>query len=205
MLRRCNAVGVMLIFQWIYSPLWMLQRRNPVGIMPISQRNLPTLWMRSPRNSVRVVLLIARGWRGTSLPRVNIHMEIQRHRCWVFSVKAHLQWNLLWRINQKKRNTYGVVSHKPYPNPGLPALSFGNPGLSKTQHRWRWNIHFVTWITFSCIWIYGVLRRKSTTLTALFRINHTLTQGCLHYRLATLGYQTYNAYSVAKCVLIYYL
>ena len=32
-------------------------------------------------NSVRVVLLIARGWRGTSLPRVNIRKEIQRHRC----------------------------------------------------------------------------------------------------------------------------
>ena len=35
----------------------------------------------SSRNSVRVVLLIARGWRGTSLPRVSIHKEIQRHRC----------------------------------------------------------------------------------------------------------------------------
>ena len=35
----------------------------------------------SSRNSVRVVLLIARGWRGTSLPRVNVRKEIQRHRC----------------------------------------------------------------------------------------------------------------------------
>ena len=35
----------------------------------------------SPCNSVRVVLLIARGWRGTSLPRVNVRKEIQRHRC----------------------------------------------------------------------------------------------------------------------------
>ena len=35
----------------------------------------------SPRNSVRVVLLIARGWRGTSLPRVNDRKEIQRRRC----------------------------------------------------------------------------------------------------------------------------
>ena len=34
-----------------------------------------------PRNSVRVVLLIARGWRGTSLPRVNVRKEIQRRRC----------------------------------------------------------------------------------------------------------------------------
>ena len=40
---------------------------------------------------------------------------------------------------------------------------------------------------------------------ALFPTNHTLTQGSLHYRLATLGYQKYNAYSVEKCVLIYYL
>ena len=161
--------------------------------------------MFSPCNSVRVVLLITRGWRGTSLPRVNVCMEIQRRRCWAFSVKAHLQWNLLWRINQKKRNTYGVVPRTIYTNPGLPNDSVGYSGLSKAQYRWRWNIHSVTWITFSCIWIYGVLRRKSTTLTALFRINHTLTQGSLHYRLTTLGYQTYNAYSVAKCVLIYYL
>ena len=35
----------------------------------------------SPRNSVRVVLLIARGWRGTSLPRVNVRKGIQRRRC----------------------------------------------------------------------------------------------------------------------------
>ncbi|MBW4907118.1 hypothetical protein KZY66_07430 [Prevotella salivae] len=53
--------------------------------------------------------------------------------------------------------------------------------------------------------INGGLRRKGTTLTALFPTHHTLTQGSLHYRLATLGYQTYNAYSVEKCVLIYSL
>ena len=33
---------------------------------------------------------------------------------------------------------------------------------------------------------------------ALFPTNHTLTQGSPHYRLATLGYQKYNAYSVAS-------
>ena len=31
---------------------------------------------------------------------------------------------------------------------------------------------------------------------ALFPINHTQPQGSLHYRLATLGYQRYNAFSV---------
>ena len=40
---------------------------------------------------------------------------------------------------------------------------------------------------------------------ALFPTHHTLTQGSLRYRLTTLGYQKYNTYSVAKCVLIYYL
>ena len=35
----------------------------------------------STHNSVRVVLLIAWGWRGTSLPRVSIRKEIQRRRC----------------------------------------------------------------------------------------------------------------------------
>ena len=45
-------------------------------------------------------------------------------------------------------------------------------------------------------WIYGGLRRKSATPTALFHANHTLTQGSLHYRLATLGYQKRNTYGV---------
>ena len=41
-------------------------------------------------NAVSVVPLIAQGWRGTSLPRVNVHKEIQRHRCWAFSIKTRL-------------------------------------------------------------------------------------------------------------------
>ena len=49
-------------------------------ILPLIINNA-TLIMFSSRNSVRVVLLIARGWRGTSLPRVNVRKEIQRHRC----------------------------------------------------------------------------------------------------------------------------
>ena len=40
---------------------------------------------------------------------------------------------------------------------------------------------------------------------ALFPTQHALTQGSLHYRLATLGYQKYNAYSVGKFTLIHYL
>ena len=39
---------------------------------------------------------------------------------------------------------------------------------------------------------------------ALFHAQHTLTQGSLHYRLATLGFQKYNAYSVETFMLIYY-
>ena len=105
--------------------------------------NIITLTIGSPRNSVRVVFLIARGWRGTSLPRVNVCKEIQRHRCWAFSMKVCLKRCNLLRINQKKRNTYGVVPHKPCINPGEPALSFGNPGLSKAQHLRRWNVYFI--------------------------------------------------------------
>ena len=140
MLQPCNAVVVIPIFQWMYPPLQMLQPRNAVVVIPIFQWMYPLfcmlqprnnvgvilifqwmcspLWILSPRNSVRVVPLIARGWRGMSLPRVNIHKEIQRHRCCAFSMKSRLQWNLLWQINQKKRNTYGVVPHKLYANPG---------------------------------------------------------------------------------------
>ena len=36
---------------------------------------------------------------------------------------------------------------------------------------------------------------------ALFPANHTLTQGSLHYRLATLGYQKRNTYGVETCIL----
>ena len=35
---------------------------------------------------------------------------------------------------------------------------------------------------------------------ALFHAQPTLTQGSLHYRLTTQGYQKYNAYSVETCV-----
>jgi len=49
--------------------------------------------------------------------------------------------------------------------------------------------------------IYGKLRRKSATPTALFPTQHTLTQGSLHYRLATLGYQKRNTYGVEAFIL----
>ena len=102
--------------------------------------------MPSWRNSVRVVLLIARGWRGTSLPRVSIRKEIQRRRCCAFSMKACLKRCNLLRINQ-----------------------------------------------------------KSATPTALFHANHVLTQGSLHYRLATLGYQKHNTYGVEMYLFWYNL
>ena len=38
---------------------------------------------------------------------------------------------------------------------------------------------------------------------ALFPTNHTLTQGSLHYRLATLGYQKRNTYGVETCISYY--
>ena len=124
-------------FAWLTTPLplrgtigrcsWSLRNEESKGLgerlclpYPISpfiiNHALPIII--SPRNSVRVVLLIARGWRGMSLPRVNVRKEIQRRRCWAFSMKARLQRNLSWRINQKKRNIYGVVPHTPYANPG---------------------------------------------------------------------------------------
>ena len=64
--------------------------------------------MFSFRNLVRVVLLIARGWRGTSLPRVNVRKGIQRHRCWAFYEKEWVSRGHSWRITLRKRNTNGV-------------------------------------------------------------------------------------------------
>ena len=124
-------------FPWLTTPLplrgtigrcsWSLRNEEskglgvrlclPYTISPLIINDI-TLTIVSPRNSVRVVFLIARGWRGTSLPRVNVCKGIQRHRCWAFSEKARLLWNILWRITPKKRNTYGVVPHTTYANPG---------------------------------------------------------------------------------------
>ena len=38
---------------------------------------------------------------------------------------------------------------------------------------------------------------------ALFPTQHTLTQGSLHYRLPTLGYQKRNTYGVEACISYY--
>ena len=46
--------------------------------------------------------------------------------------------------------------------------------------------------------IHDGLRLESVTLTALFPTQNTLTQGSLHYRLATLGYQKLNTYGVEQ-------
>ena len=35
---------------------------------------------------------------------------------------------------------------------------------------------------------------------ALFPTNHALTQGSLHYRLATLDYRKRNTYGVGTCI-----
>ena len=46
--------------------------------------------------------------------------------------------------------------------------------------------------------IHDRLRLESVTPTALFPTSHTQTQGSLHYRLATLGYQKLNTYDVEE-------
>ncbi|MBW4764783.1 hypothetical protein KZO74_07220 [Prevotella salivae] len=49
--------------------------------------------------------------------------------------------------------------------------------------------------------IHGRLIKKSATPMALFPTHYTLTQGSLHYRLATLGYQKRNTYGVEIFIL----
>ena len=86
----CNAVGVIPASQWMYLAIEMPSWCNAVGVMPAFQWMYLAIEMPSWCNAVGVVLLIARGWRGTSLPRVNVCKEIQRHRCWAFFEKAWL-------------------------------------------------------------------------------------------------------------------
>ena len=50
---------------------------------------------------------------------------------------------------------------------------------------------------------HGGLIKKNATPMALFHTQHTLTQGSLHYRLATLGYQKRNTYGVEIFILLY--
>ena len=83
-----KAVGFVSVFLWMKITIWMPASCNAVGVVPVFQWTHLSLRMFSFCNSVRVVLLIARGWRGTSLPRVNVRKEIQRHRCCAFSKKA---------------------------------------------------------------------------------------------------------------------
>ena len=83
-----KAVGVVSVFQWMKIAIWIPASCNAVGVVPVFQWMNFAIWMFSWCNAVGVVLLIARGWRGTSLPRVNIRKGIQRHRCWAFSEKA---------------------------------------------------------------------------------------------------------------------
>ncbi|MBF1532689.1 MAG: hypothetical protein HXN98_02935 [Prevotella salivae] len=45
------------------------------------------------------------------------------------------------------------------------------------------------------------LCKETTTPMALFPTQQTLTQGSLHYRLATLGYQKRNTYGVDMFIL----
>ena len=47
----------------------------------------------------------------------------------------------------------------------------------------------------------GQHSQGDSTPSVLFPTNHTLTQGSLHYRLATLGYQKRNTYGVETFIL----
>ena len=48
---------------------------------------------------------------------------------------------------------------------------------------------------------YDGLYKETATPMALFPTNHALTQGSLHYRLATQGYRKRNTYGVGTCIL----
>ena len=89
-------------------------------------------------NAVGVVLLIARGWRGTSLPRVNIRKEIQRHRCWAFSVQSAINIGMKKCESWYKKNVstpsvlrfLSVIHHE--------SPHYNHVFSKKAQHRWRW-------------------------------------------------------------------
>ena len=103
--RACKMLQMTIWFAIFYTMKWRKSFYVSLSMILASQlphlatkrqirrptdKNDISITITSSRNSVRVVLLIARGWRGTSLPRVNVRKEIQRCKCWAFSVKAWL-------------------------------------------------------------------------------------------------------------------
>ena len=66
----------------------------------------------------------------------------------------------------------------------------------KAQHLRRCSTHNIRQPRVACTIVWQPWAIKSATPTALFPTQHTLTQGSLHYRLATLGYQKRNTYGV---------
>ena len=129
----------------------------------------------SSRNSVRVVLLIARGWRGTSLPRVNVRKEIQRRRCCAFSMKAWLQRGVLWRITLRKRNTYGVEIFFLYHDCRFFTPKFMLDCIKKLQHLQHWKNHIDLLFVACFIGISMVTCHKQPTYMLPSFINRTET------------------------------
>ena len=80
--RRCTYYSLRLASA--YLRLCMIEEINAVGVMPAFQWMYLAKEIASWCNAVGVVLLIAQGWRGTSLPWVNGCREIQRCKCWAF-------------------------------------------------------------------------------------------------------------------------
>ena len=69
-------------------------------------------------NAVGVVLLVAQGWRGTSLPWVNYPAKPQRCRRCTFYNKSQPHKYIMQKTTRKTYNTYGVASHITRFNPG---------------------------------------------------------------------------------------
>ena len=71
----------------------------------------------------------------------------------------------------------------------------------KAQHLRRCSPQTIRKPRVACTIVWQPWAIKSVTPTALFPTQHTLTQGSLHYRLATLGYKKRNTYGVGTCIL----
>ena len=103
-----NHQCVKIIFEWF----------NTANIAHVTSNHQCVRIIFAWSNAVGVVLLVAQGWRGTSLPWVNYRRNSQRCRRCTFYNMSQPHKYIMQNTTQKTYNTYGVASYITRFNPG---------------------------------------------------------------------------------------
>ena len=80
------------------------------------------------------------------------------------------------------------------------SCSFDSPGLARNEPTLGKRSQGDSTPSVLSFFCEGTLTMKHFMANYVEKAQHTLTQGSLHYRLATLGYQKRNTYGVDTCI-----